>query len=98
MSNSAFNMHNRHGIKLITRLQVELSHLREHNFQDSLDPFCKSGRYIERTIHFFFHCSNYSNQRKTFFNKVSKIRNSLLNQNDATIVETFLFRSNGLNE
>ena len=36
MSNSAFNVHNSHGIKLLTRLQVGLSHLREHSFQDSL--------------------------------------------------------------
>ena len=41
---STFNMHNPHGIKLLTRLRVGLSHLREHkfrhNFQDSLDLFC----------------------------------------------------------
>ena len=29
---------------------------------------------------------------------VSDVKHSLLNQNDATIVETFLFGSNGLNE
>ena len=38
--NSTFNVHNPHGIKLLTRLRVGLSHLREHkfrhNFQDSL--------------------------------------------------------------
>ena len=36
-----------------------------HNFQDSLDPFCNCAWHIETTIHFFLHCSNYSNQRKT---------------------------------
>ena len=69
--NSTFNVHNPHGIKLLTRLRVGLSHLREHkfrhNFQDSLDPFCNCGRHIETTIHFFLHCSNYSNQRKNSF-------------------------------
>ena len=57
--NSTFNVHNPHGIKLLTRLRVGLSHLREHkfrrNFQDSLDPFCNWGRHIETTIHFFLH-------------------------------------------
>ena len=39
--NSAYNVHNSHGVKLLTRLQVGLIHLREHkfrhNFQDSLE-------------------------------------------------------------
>ena len=62
---STFNVHNPHGMKLLTRLRVGLSHLREHkfrhNFQDSQDPFCNCGRHIETTIHFFLHCSNCSN-------------------------------------
>ena len=60
--NSTFNVSNPHGIKLLTRLRVELSHLREHkfrhNFQDPPDPFCNCGRHIETTIHFFLHCLN----------------------------------------
>ena len=69
--NSTFNVHNPHGIKLLTRLRVGLSHLREHkfrqNFQDFLDPFCNCSQHVEITIHFFLHCSNYSNQRKILF-------------------------------
>ena len=44
-----------------------------------------------------FQDSNYSNQRKTHFEKISNIKRSLLNQNDSIIVETPLFGSNGLN-
>ena len=83
-------------------LRVGVSHLREHkfrhNFQDSLDPFCNCGRHIETTIHFFLHCLNYSNQRKTLFEKNINMKRSLLNQNDSIIVETLLFGSNGLND
>ena len=100
--NSTFNVHHPHGIKLITRLRVGLSHLHErkfrHNFQESLDPFCDCGRHIETTIHFFVHYSNYSNQRKTLFEKISNIKRSLLNQNDSIIAETLLFGSTGLND
>ena len=82
--------------------QLGLSHLHEHkfrhNFQDSLDPFCNCGRHIETTIHFFLHYSNYSNQSKTIFEKISSIKSSLLNQNDSIIVETLLFGSTGLND
>ena len=63
-----------HGIKRLTRLRVGLTHLREHkfrhNFQDFLDPFCNCSQHIESTIYFFLQCSNYSNQRKTHFEKL----------------------------
>ena len=91
-----------HGIKLLTRLRFGLSHLREHkfehNFQDFLDPFCNFGRHIETSIHFFLYCSNYSNQRKTLFEKISNMKRSLLNQSNSIMVETLLFGSTGLNE
>ena len=95
-------MHNPHGIKLITRLRVGLSHLREHkfrlNFQESLDPFCNCGWHVETTTHLFLHCSNYPNQKTTLFEKIINTKRSLLNQNNSIIVETLLFGSNGLND
>ena len=35
-ANSTFNVHNPHGIKLLTRLRVGLSHLREHKFRHKI--------------------------------------------------------------
>ena len=94
-------MHNPYGIKPFTRLRVGLNHLREltfrHNLQDSLNIFCNCGRYIETIIHFFLHCSNYSN-KKNYFWKNSNIKRSLLNPNDSIIVETLLSGSNSLND
>ena len=88
-------MHNSHGIKILTRLRVGLSHLHEqkfrHNIQDSLGSFCNWGQHIETT-------KIKSNQRKTNFEKISDIKRSSLNQNDSIIVETLLFGSNGLND
>ena len=52
--NSTFNVRNPHGMNLLTRLEVGLSHLREHilrhNFPDSLDPFCNRGWRIQTTL------------------------------------------------
>ena len=51
-----FNCCNLKGIRLITRLRLELSHLREHkfkyNFQNCLNPLCSCGSSIESTSHF----------------------------------------------
>ena len=52
-SNSIFSCHSPKGIKLITRLRLGLSHLREHkfrhNFQDTLNQICSCGDDIETT-------------------------------------------------
>ena len=66
-SNSIFNCHSPKGIKLIARLRLGLSHLREHkfrhNFQDTLNPICSCGDDIETTIHYLLHCPNYLDER-----------------------------------
>ena len=58
--NKIFQCHNPKGIKLVTRLRLGLSHLREHkfkhSFQDTLNPFCSCGLDIETTSHYFLHC------------------------------------------
>ena len=84
--NNTFNVHNTHGIKLLTILRVGLSllckHRFSHSFQESLEPIFYGGRHIETTIHFFLHCSNYLNQGKSLFYEISNIKCSLLNQSD----------------
>ena len=45
--NNICNINNPLGLKLLTRLRIDFSHLKEykfkHNFQDSLDSFCSYG-------------------------------------------------------
>ena len=54
--NRVYNCHNPKGIKLLTRLSVGLSHLREqkfkHSFQDTLNPICNCSEDIETTSHY----------------------------------------------
>ena len=56
-ANSIFNIHNPYGIKLLTRLRLGFSHLREHKFrhcfQDTLNPLCDCGNNTETTTHNF---------------------------------------------
>ena len=40
MPNSIYNIHNPLGVKYLTRLRIGFSYLKEHNFQDSVDPMC----------------------------------------------------------
>ena len=75
-SNSICNCHSPKGIRLITRLRLGLSHLREHefrhNFQDTLNAICSCRDEIETTIHYLLHCPNYLDERRTLFKVLEK--------------------------
>ena len=93
--------HNPKGIKLLTRLRLGLSHLREHKFKhgflDSLNPICSCGQNIETSTHFLLHCSSYSNERLTFlniivtFSIVTFTYSKILSKNDLKVTETLLY-------
>ena len=94
-SNSIFNFHNPKGIKLITRLKLCLSHLREHkfrhNFQDTLSSICSCRDDIETTIHYLLHCPNYLNERRTLLDNLQSIGKNIHNKNVSQISEMLLF-------
>ena len=54
--NSIFAIHDTKGLKLLTRLRLDFSHLNEHKFRygfkDTRDPMCKCGVETETTLHF----------------------------------------------
>ena len=71
---SIFGCHNPIWVKLLTRLRLGRSHLREHNFKhsfhDTLSPLCSCGKEVETTFHFFLSCPNYSDERLTLLSKL----------------------------
>ena len=97
-ANSLFNCHNLKGIKFITRLRLDLSHLREHkfkhSFQGSLNPFCSCGLDIESTAHFLLHCPTYIIERRTLLSTLVNIDNNLLDLCEPVLIRTLLFGSN----
>ena len=95
--NSFFNCCNLKGIRLITRLRLELSHLREHkfkyNFQNCLNPLCSSGSSIESTYHFLLHCPIFHDKSHTLLSTLNNIDSKLLERNDSYLTQTLLFGS-----
>ena len=87
-----YNCHNPKEVKLITRLRLGLSHLREHkfkhNFQDSINPLCNCGHDIESTTHYLLHCPLFVNERSTFFSTLSSLDCNLLDNTDSTLTQT----------
>ena len=91
--NSVFNCHLPEGLKFLTRLRLGFSHLREHkfnhNFQDTVNPFCSCGYDIETTSHFLLHCPLYSDTRSTFLNNIKNITGGLVAKSDINLTNYF---------
>ena len=65
------------GVRLINRLRLGFSHLREHeftqNFYDAVNPLCSCSLETENTEHFFLHCQNSLSARATLMNELNNI-------------------------
>ena len=72
-------------IKLLTRLRLDLNHLREHKFKhdflDLLNLISSCGQDFETSTHFLFRCSNYSSKRLIFLNIIRNIDRNILDKN-----------------
>ena len=95
--NKIFQCHNPKGIKLVTRLRLGLSHLREHkfkhSFQDTLNPLCSCGVDIETTSHYFLYCPLFHAERSTLLNNINEIDSTIFNKSDS-VVTCFLLYDN----
>ena len=100
--NKALNCHNLIGIKLITRLRLGLSHLRDHKFKhsflDCFNPICYCGQDIETTVHYLIHCPIFSDERSIFFNNIQSIDENVLIRSDPKISDTLLIGISSFND
>ena len=92
---SIFNIHDPKGIKLLTRLRVGLSHLREHkfrhNFQNTLNPLCSCNLEPETTSHYLLRCPFYNNLRKSLLDKISTFAGQITNLTEDSLVRLLLY-------
>ena len=93
--NKIFQCHNPKGIKLVTRLRLGLSHLREHkfkhSFQDTLNPLCSCGLDIEATSHYFLHSPLFHAERSTLLNNINEIDRRIFNKSESVLTRILLY-------
>ena len=98
--NFLFYAYDPHGIKLLTRLRVGLSHLREqkfrHGFNDTIDSFCPCNMEIESVSHFFLRYLNYTNLSSDLMNELMKINPNILQYNHDHLTEILLYSDKNL--
>ena len=96
-----YNVYNPVGLKLLSRLRLDLSHLIQHkfnhSFQDRWNPLYSCSFEVTSVSHFFLYCYYHSNIRSTFLNELQSIDINLLNQEHDIVVEVLLYGSTKLN-
>ena len=73
---SLFGFHNIEGVRLLTRLRVEFSDLREHRFRHNFQcssPMCFCQTGIESNEHFLLHCQRHSSHRRDLLDHISNV-------------------------
>ena len=99
--NSVFDLHDTNGIKLLTRLRLNFSHLNEHkfrhNFNDMVDPMCTCDLEPETTLHYLLRCSIYSAQRQELLHNVCVLNPSLKNYSNEKLLNILLYGSENFN-
>ena len=93
--NSFFQCCNLKAIRLITRVRLELSHLREHNFrynfQNYFNPLCSCGSSIDSTSHFLLHCPVFHDKRHSLLSTLNNIDSKILESTYSYLTQTLLF-------
>ena len=98
-SHPVYNIVDPIGLKFLSRLRLNLSHLREHkfrhNFLDTINPLCSCGIEIETTKHYLLHCPFYIDIRRTLLDNIVEIIGSISNLSENKLVELLLY-GNGI--
>ena len=71
-----FNIRDKHGLSLLTRLRVDFSDLRDHRFRhkwNCSNPICKCKNENETTDHYLLRCPIFNEERENLFSALSDI-------------------------
>ena len=95
--NSVFAVHDITGLKLLTRLRLNFSHLNEHkfrhNFNNTINPMCSCSKEPETTLHYLLHCNFYSIYRLELLIDISALNYSLKNISEENLLKVLLYEA-----
>ena len=95
--NSLFSIYDSLGVKLLTCLRLQFSHLNEHKFRhgfgDTINAMCARRSEVETTEHYLLRCHLYSSQILELFENLEKVDSSFLNLNVKDKVSILLYGS-----
>ena len=90
-----FNINDSVVVKLLTRLRLGFSHLREHKvrhgFRDILNPLCPCTIETEITAHYFLRCHLYNANSSALMNELNEIDSSFSTLNENKFIDLILY-------
>ena len=102
VSNPVYNIHYNVGLKLLTRLRLELSNLNEHrfnlNFRNCITPLISCSLNAVSTVHLFLHCHHFHNIRAKLLNSLVVIDMNLLKLSEEQLTKVLLYGFTQLNQ
>ena len=97
-----FSIHDPVGVKLLTRLRLQFSHLNEHkfrhNFKDCVSPMSGCGVETETTSHFFLRFQFFANERQKLRDDVYLLDASIKHLNEESLIDVPLHGSDRFND
>ena len=99
---SLFSINDPVGVKLLTRLRLQFSHLNEHifrhNFKNCVSPMCDCGAEAESTSQFFLRCQFFANERQKLRDDVYQLDASVKHLNEESLIDVLLYGSDRFND
>ena len=95
IENSIYSIYDPLGIKLLYRLQLGFSHLREykfrHNFADTVNPLCSCYPEIESKEYYILRCHNHAAFRTILMNELNSINSKFNTLELDELIRTILY-------
>ena len=99
---SLFPIHDPISVKILTRLWIKCSNLKEHkfchNFKDTVVPMCNCGTETETTEHFFLRCPVFLTERQKHLVNIYRKYFSSQNLNEESMIDILLYGCDKFNE
>ena len=102
LGNDTYGIYDPLGIRLLNRLPLGFSHLREHKFRykfaDSLNPLCSCSLETEDTKHYFLRCQYNLSFRTTLMNDLNDINTAMASLNSNDLLRVILYSDEMFNK
>ena len=102
LGNDTYGIYDPLGIRLLNRLRLVFSHLKEHkfrhNFADTLNPLCSCSLETEDREYYFLRCQNNLSFHTAFMNDLNNINISIVSLNSNDLPRVILYRNESFNK
>ena len=102
VENDTYGIYDPLGVRLLNRLRLGFSHLREHkfrhNFADTLNPLCSCSFETEDTEHYFLCCQNNLSLQANLMSDLNNVNAAIASLNPNDFFRVILYGDKNFNK